>query len=107
MKKFIIGYGLSGGFGGIQNYEVIEAGSMLDAENEAYWKACETYEQYAGSNGLRDISEIMEEDEVEEDEAEVTYNDERESWLDYVAYEYSEELEEKYSGYHFHNPFKD
>lgn len=106
MKKFIIGYGLSGGFGGIQNYEVIEAGTMLDAENEAYQQACEMYSEHEGSNGLRDITEIMEEDELDEDEAEEAYNDERESWIEYVAYDYSEELEEKFSGYHFNNPFK-
>ena len=36
---FIIGYGLSGGFGGIQNYEVIEAHNQDDADKQAWEKA--------------------------------------------------------------------
>ena len=64
---FIIGYGLSGGFGGIQNYEVIEAYSQDDADKQAWEMACETYESYVGMHGLRELSEIMEEDEIEDE----------------------------------------
>ena len=105
---FIIGYGLSGGFGGIQNYEVIEAYSQDDADKQAWEMACETYESYVGMHGLRELSEIMEEDEIEdEDEAMEVYNEEREGWIDYSAEPFSEELERKYQDmYHYENKYK-
>ncbi|NPV12912.1 MAG: hypothetical protein HPY57_14165 [Ignavibacteria bacterium] len=34
-------------------------------------------------HGLRTIDEIMEEDNLDYEDAEIIYNDERESWLDY------------------------
>ena len=104
---YIIGYGLSGGFGGAQNFEVIDAQSLEDAENQAYEMACEEYERYSGSNGLRSHSEIMEEDEVDEDDAEEIYNEERESWLDYKAKPYSKEYEKKVRGHHYQNNYKE
>jgi 5-methylcytosine-specific restriction endonuclease McrBC GTP-binding regulatory subunit McrB len=46
--------------------------------------------------GLRDLSQIMEEDEIEEeDEAMQVFEEERESWLDYSAKPYSKEYEKK------------
>jgi len=105
---FIIGYGMSGGFGGIQNYEVIEAKSLEKAETEAYENACEHYEGHVGSNGLRDIDEIMEEDGIDSaSEAQETFNEEREGWIEYTAEPFSKELEEKYQGYHWVNQFKE
>jgi len=105
---YIIGYGLSGGFGGASIFEVVQAGNQEEAEKLAFESACEEYEQYAGSNGLRDIDEIMQEDGIEDaDEAECVYNEERESWLDYSAVPYSKEAEENVLGYHYHNPHKD
>jgi len=104
--RFIIGYGLGGGFGGIHNYEVVEATDLEDAETQAYDKACEEYQQYDGMYGLRDLDAIMEEDDVDEEEAEEVWNEEREGWLDYVAYPYSDEKAEELSGYHFENPYE-
>lgn len=89
--KFIIGWGLSGGFGGIQNYEVISTSSIKDAEKQAYYKSIEEYESMEGMYGLRTIEEIIEEDEVDEIEAGYIYDEERESWLDYIAIPYTEE----------------
>jgi len=111
-KKFdglwIIGYGLGGGFGGARNFEVIQADNLEQAEEWAYESACGQYESYSGSNGLRSINEIMDEDDIEdEDEAEEIYKEERESWLDYSAKPYSKEYEKKVSGHHYHNPYKD
>lgn len=102
---YIIGWGLSGGFGGIQNYEVIEASSVQEAENDAYQRAIEEYENYSGYHGLRSVDDIIEEDGVDESEAEEIYNEERESWLDYVAYPFSKEKEKELRGYHFANRF--
>jgi hypothetical protein len=104
---YIIGWGLSGGFGGIRNYEVIIEDSLEKAETAAYYKAVEEYENYSGMHGLRSIEEIMEEDGIEdESEAEEVYNEEREGWLDYIAKPYTKELENKYKSYNYHNPFE-
>lgn len=104
---FIIGYGLAGGFGGARNFEVIQVDNQEEAEEWAWEQACEEYERYVGMYGLRDTSEIMEEDEVDEDEAEAIFNEEREGWLDYSARPYSKEYEKKVMYNHYHNPYKD
>lgn len=106
-QYFIVGYGLGGGFGGIQNYEVVKMNSEEEASNYAWEKACEEYEGYAGMHGLRTIEDIMDEDEVEEDEAEEIYNEERESWLDYVVLPFTKKNLKKVSGYHFNNPYEE
>ena len=104
---FIVGYGLAGGFGGIRDYEVIEADNLEEAEKIAYELACEEYERYVGLYGLREIEQIMEEDEIEDyDEAELIYNEERESWLDYKAMSYNKDNEEKVKYHHYNNPYK-
>ena len=105
---YIIGYGLSGGFGGAQNFEVVEADDQSAAETIAYERACEYYEMYVGSNGLRDVSEIMEEDGIDdEEEAWEVFNEEREDWLEYYAKPYSKEYEEEVMAFHYTNNFTD
>ncbi len=91
--RFKIKYGLGGGFGGANNEEIIEAENQADADKIAYEACCEHYEVYVGMYGLRDIPQIIEEDEVSEDKAFEIFNDERESWLDYYAEPYIEENE--------------
>jgi len=81
---------LGGGFGGARSAEAFE-GTKEEAEDEAYQRSCEDYQNYEGMYGLRTTSDIMEEDGVEEEEAEMIYNDERESWLDYWVVPYTEE----------------
>lgn len=85
MARFWIRYGLGGGFGGVGNWEEINVSSLEEAENEAYWAACEEYEAYGGMHGLLTIEDIMEEEELSEEEAEEQYREYRESWLDYEA----------------------
>ncbi len=104
---FIVGYGLSGGFGGIQNYVVIQSNSIETAENEARFMAVEEYESYVGSYGLREVQDIMDEDEVEEDEAYEIYNDEMESWLDYCGEPFTKERYNQLNedGYNVENRF--
>lgn len=105
---WIIGYGLGGGFGGARNYEVIQVDTQEDADKWAWENACEEYERYAGSNGLRSVDEIMEEDDIEdEDEALQVYEEERERWLDYSAVPYSKDYENKVRYNHYHNPYKE
>lgn len=86
--KYLIKYGLGGGFGGAINDEIEEFSTQEEAENYAWQKACEYYEQYEGLHGLRTTDEIMEEDEVDEEEAQRIYEEERESWLDYESEPY-------------------
>jgi hypothetical protein len=81
MELFIINYGLGGGFGGANNYEVVQTVNLEDAEKWAFESACEDYEGYAGMYGLRDESQIMEEDECDEEDARYTFEEERESWI--------------------------
>lgn len=93
MGKFRIRYGLNGGFGGCEmmDWEEIEANDFDEANLIAYQNACDEYESYLGSNGLRDIDEIIEEDEVDENEAEKILNEDRENWIDYEVEEIKEE----------------
>jgi hypothetical protein len=86
-QKWAIYSGLGGGFGGAHFKEVF-TGSREEAEKTAYQLAIEEYESYEGLHGLRTTSDIMEEDEVDEDEAEEIYNQEREDWLDYYVKPY-------------------
>ena len=83
--KYKIFAGLSGGFGGANYIETFDCDDEEEATEIAYYHACDEYESYAGLYGLRDIEEIMNEDIVEESEAEEIYRDERESWLDYYV----------------------
>lgn len=87
--KFRIRYALGGGFGGCENkeWEEIEAYDLEEANKIAWCDACEEYDSYAGMYGIRNIDDIMEEDEETEEEAEITYNDDRESWIEYEAEE--------------------
>ena len=110
---YIIGYGLGGGFGGINQYEVIkvEMGNEESKKDyvskEAYYKACEEYENYSGMYGLSSIEDIMEEEDCDEEEALVLYEEERESWLEYEAKPFSKEFEKYCEGYHYDNSYKD
>ncbi len=94
MAKFKIRYALGGGFGGTDNkdWEEIEAKNEDDANDEAYRLAVEEYQSMVGMHGLREVSEIMEDDEVDEDEATVIYNEEMESWLEYEAEEIKDDV---------------
>lgn len=89
MPEFRIRYALGGGFGGTRHkdWETIEAENEEEASNIAWECACNEYESYSGMYGLRSVDQIMEEDEVDEKEAEEIYNNERESWLDYEVEE--------------------
>ncbi len=76
--------------GGCENVEgeICEFDTREEAEEYAWEMACEEYEHYAGLHGLRDTDQIIEEDEVDEDEALEIFEEERESWIDYEVTEY-------------------
>jgi hypothetical protein len=88
--KYIIKYGLGGGFGGASDEEVLEFDNYDQAIDFAWEKACEIYDQYDGLHGLRTVHDIMEEDGLDEGEAYETWKEERESWLEYSAEEVKE-----------------
>jgi len=105
---WIVGYGLGGSFGGIQNYEVVDVKDEQEAIDEAYQKACDYYDSYAGDSDLRDINAIMEEEEIDDEEIACDiFCEEREDWLEYEALKFTVENIEKVQGYHFDNPYKD
>ena len=107
MGLFIIRHGLGGGFGGGNNYEVIETENLEYAEKWAFENACQDYESYEGMYGLRTVEQIMEEEECKEEDALIAYEEERESWLDYYAVPYSKEVEKKAEFHHYHNPYSE
>ena len=92
MKKYRLYSGLGGGFGGAVYQETVECATQEEANDAAYELACQDYESYAGTNGIRDFAEIMEEEDCSEEEAEQIYNDDRDSWIEYWA---EEEIEGK------------
>ena len=94
MPKFKIKYGLGGGFGGCDSGdETIEECENEDEANKLAWTlACEYYEGYDGLHGLRDTDMIMEEDEVDSDEAYQIWEEEREDWIDYEVEEIKDDV---------------
>jgi hypothetical protein len=78
--KFLITYGVLS-----ENEEVIDAASISDAEGIAYQYAIEDYESYEGLHGIRSIEDIIEEEQVDEEEATEIYREEVESTIMYSA----------------------
>jgi len=77
--KYLIQYGVGGGFNDTENYEVVNCQSQAGAESKAREKAIETFDSY-------DIDGFGIDADPEEDEQE--FLEERESWLDYSAEPY-------------------
>lgn len=71
------------GLGDWWNYSIQLVKSSEDAANLAWDLACEQYESYIGSNGIRDVDTIMEEDECSYEDALEIFKDDREMWIDY------------------------
>jgi len=76
--------------------EILDFPNRNKAINYAWQQACEDYDNYAGLHGLRSIEDIMEEEDVDEDEAEDIYNDERENALEYNAVSVADDEVEKW-----------
>jgi hypothetical protein len=91
MPKFQLYYGLGGGFNSVQKQEIEEFPSQESADDSAFEGACEEYDGMAGLHGLRDTTMIMDEDGVDEDEAQGIYEEEREGWIEYYARELRED----------------
>ena len=74
-----------GSINGMADWEEIEAGDLKEAEEIACQQACEDNETYEDLHGCRSVTTIMEEDDLDEDEADRVYEEERDSWIDYEA----------------------
>ena len=100
MRKYIIQYGVSCGFNDIEHFDIITAENTAYAWRTAWVRACEIYESYIEIGGLKDVKAIMEEEDCSEEEALRLFDEERENWIDYKYYDYSEEkvkeLEKEY-----------
>ena len=95
--KFYIEYGCGCGS---DNYMIVEAKDLAAADKFAYNQAIEEYESYEGYHGILDKEQVCEEfgiEDVNSEEAEIAYQEERESWLSYSAEEYDEENDEHVS----------
>lgn len=80
--KWLIKYGVGGGYNDTENYAVVEAETEEGASNEAWSKAIEVFDSYDVEGfGI----------EAGQDEDEEGFNEERESWLEYSAELYDEE----------------
>jgi len=93
--KYIIGWGLSGGFGGISEYTIIKAKNEEGAFNYAYDEVCEHYQSYEGMYGLPEYGECLEEAENDEDVAYEIYNEHREGWIETIVIPWTKEKEDE------------
>lgn len=71
MKSIKSYAGLGGGFGGGE-YKMKFTGTRDEAEKAAWDAAVEDYDSYEGSQGIRSVEEIMEEDGLDREDAEET-----------------------------------
>ena len=80
---FEIKYGMGGGFGGCGDWEEIECANIEAAKEEAIERALEVYQRYEGLYGIRGMDMIMDEEGVDEEEAEDIYWNEVDSYIEY------------------------
>lgn len=86
MPLYNIYAGLNGGFGGANYIETTECENITVAEELAYWKACEEYDDMGGLHGLFNREEALEENpDLSEEDLEEMENEDRENWIDYYA----------------------
>jgi len=94
-KKYFIRFGLGGGFGGANLFVIEECVNDAEAGNLAWELAASEYENYDGMYGLRSIDDIINEDDVEDDEAYDIWNEEREGWLEYTYVLYDPKIHDE------------
>jgi len=76
MKIYKITYGILE-----ENEEIIEAKNQEEADRIAYELAIETYESYEGIHGIRNIDDIIEDEDVSTEEAYEIYWEEVETTI--------------------------
>lgn len=94
--KFEIFAGLNGGFGGAQSLGIFDFDDEEEALQEARNAAIEEYESYEGCHGILSREECKEDliesfgiEYATEDNVDIAYLEEIESWIEY----YVEEVE--------------
>jgi hypothetical protein len=80
MKKYLIG---ASGLGDWWVYSIELVKTEEEASFLAWNLACEAYESGVGMNGIRDISDIMEDENCSEEDAQEIFKEDREMWIDY------------------------
>lgn len=85
MKTFWIRVGLAGSFGGCENndWQEVECIDRDQAYKDAWHMAVEKYQEYEGYGGLDSIDSFMEEADGDEEDAQMLYMENVESWIDY------------------------
>lgn len=99
MAQYKIYAGLSGGFGGAQYIETVDASSAEEALEMAYEYAVDEYESYEGLYGLATYEDVadnpseygLDEDCQDEEYLLEAYEEERNDWLDYYVEEVKKE----------------
>lgn len=81
MPKYKINYGLGGAFG--VNEEIMDFPDEAIAHKEAYELAIQEYHSYEGLHGIRDLEDIIEQEECSQEEAYEIYEDEVENMIEY------------------------
>ena len=96
MPKYKIYAGLNGGFGGANYIRTTKETTEKWAEEEAFEEACEIYDSYGGMHGLFNREDALEENpDLDEEELDEMYNEDRENWIDYWVEEETKENKEK------------
>ena len=101
--KFNLYAGLSGGFNSVQFHCTEEFDDYEEAESAARDIAIEEYQSYEGSNGIlswedcRDeiIEELGKNAEIDEEDIDLRYIEEIESWIDYYVKPYDPNTQEE------------
>ena len=101
--KFNLYAGLSGGFNSVQFHYTEEFDDYEEAESAARDIAIEEYKSYEGSNGIlswedcRDefFEELGKNAEIDEEDIDLRYIEEIESWIDYYVKPYDPNTQEE------------
>ena len=87
MKKYKIYAGLGGTFGGAKYVCTKEFKTHYQAEQYAFDCASDIYDSKSGINGIRNIPQIMKEENIDLFLAEDMFYDEAETWMSYYVEE--------------------
>ena len=90
MAKFKIVYGVRTGMPDTIKHQVIYAKDIEEAESICRKLVYSLFSLYTGNYGLREVVQIMREEEVDELRAEQIFKEERERRVIYEAEEYEE-----------------
>lgn len=92
MERYAIYAGMGGSFGGANLQTIDDFNSREEADELAYQMALEEYKQYEGSHGIlnwfecrEDLLDSFPDMEVDDEDVDMRYLEEVESWIDYYV----------------------